>query len=199
MLSDGFHALPPGKIATIVTHLEMRARPNWVRPPDPPGLRLVPMPAPTTDWYRALFRRVGAQDWLWTSRLKMPVAQLAQILADPGVKIWAVEDSTGACGLLELDLRDAPDCELAFFGLEKHLTGQGVGRWLMSHALEKAWEFPIERLHVHTCTLDSPAALPFYIRTGFTPIRQEVEIAPDPRLSGLIDARAAPQIPIIQP
>jgi hypothetical protein len=50
---------------------------------------------------------------------------------------------------------------------------------------------------VHTCTLDGPTALNFYIRSGFVPYQRQVETFSDPRLTGLIPRDAAPQIPLI--
>ena len=60
--------------------------------------------------------------------------------------------------------------------------GQGFGRVLMDEAIRRAWAKPIERFWVHTCTFDSPLALPFYIRSGFTPYLRMVEVHDDPRL-----------------
>ena len=70
-------------------------------------------------------------------------------------------------GLLELDRREPPDIELAYFGVTPELTGQGAGRWLMHQAMTLAWRHRPRRFWVHTCTLDHPGALPFYIRSGF--------------------------------
>jgi GNAT superfamily N-acetyltransferase len=197
ILPDGFHDVPPGKLATVVTHLEMRA-PAAPRPvPDPDSLRLAPVAQPDSAWYRDLFRRVGGEDWLWFSRLTLSDQALTDILHHPEVTVLAVMDGETACGLLELDFREAGACELAFFGLTRDRIGAGAGRWLMNHAIRLAWERPINRFHVHTCTLDSPAALPFYIRSGFVPQRQQVEIADDPRLTGKLPASAGPHVPLL--
>ena len=67
----------------------------------------------------------------------------------------------------------------------------------MERALDLAWAAPIDRFHVHTCSLDSPAALAFYIRSGFTPYARQVEVADDPRLTGALPRDAAPQVPIL--
>lgn len=199
MLSDGFHDVPAGKLATIVTHLEMRA-PAALRPvPWPEGLDLVRLTAPDPARYRALYRRVGAEDWLWFSRLAMSDEALLDILHDPAVEVFVLHQGGEDMALLELDFRAAGECELAFFGLARALIGQGAGRALMNEAITRAWSRDIARFHVHTCTLDSPQALSFYIRSGFVPLRQQVEIAPDPRLSGLIPPEAAPQIPVFPP
>lgn len=196
MLRDGYFDVPPGKVAAVVTHLEMSARPD-PRPVPEVMAELVSHPAPDPDWYRRLFIAVGGQDWLWFSRLGMDDAVLSAIIRDPQVHVWSVRKDGADLGLLELDFRQSGECELAYFGLAAPLQGQGIGRWLMEQALQLAWAQPITRFHVHTCTLDSPAALGFYIRSGFTPYRRQIEIADDPRLTGHLPPDAAPQIPIL--
>ena len=197
-LEDGFYDVPPGKLAAVVTHLEMRAKAPLRPVPEPQGLGLERKEAPGVDWYRALFRKVGAEDWLWFSRLVMDEAALRAILRDPLVEVYALREGGADKGLLELDFREEGECELAFFGLASDLIGGGVGRWLMNRAIDLAWRRGITRFHVHTCTLDSPQALSFYMRSGFVPVRRQVEIADDPRLAGLLPESAAPQVPILR-
>lgn len=196
MLADGFHSVPPGKVAAVVTHLDMRARPALRPAPMAEDVKIRRIEAPGIGWYRDLFLRVGGQDWLWFSRMGMADAALDAILSDENVQVYAVERDGQAEGLLELDFRQPGQCELAYFGLTPALVGQGVGRRLMNFAIETAWSAPIERFHVHTCTLDSPQALGFYIRSGFTPVRQEIEIADDPRLNGNLPMSAGPHVPV---
>ena len=198
-LDDGFHDVPRGRVATVVTHLEMGAPPASRDAPDLPGdVSFGPVPDPDPDWYRDLFNRVGGRDWLWFSRLTMADADLADILSHPDVSVHVLTRKGRAEALLELDFRTPGECELAFFGVTPALIGIGAGRWLLTRATELAWSRPIDRFHVHTCTLDHPAALSFYRRGGFTPIRQQIEIAPDPRLRGILPETAAPHIPIFR-
>jgi GNAT superfamily N-acetyltransferase len=186
----------PGMVATIVTHLEMLDRPRPAPMPAAP-LRLVRWKMPDLDAYRTLFRRVG-EPWLWFSRLVMPDAALRAIIHHPDVEVFAVTDPRGAeVGLLELDFRLPPDCELSFFGLAPGLTGKGFGQWLMAQAKSLAWRKGVERFWVHTCTLDSPAALSFYIKAGFVPFAREVETFADPRLAGIMPRDAAPHAPLL--
>ena len=150
---------------------------------------------PSLNWYRNLYRGIG-EEWLWFSRLNMSDDALAGIVHSPAVEVYVVEAEGTENGLLELDFRSAGDCELAFIGLSASLRGQGAGRWLMNRAIERAWSRPIRRFWVHTCTLDHPDVLAFYIRSGFKPYRRQVEIADDPRLAGKLPHTAAPQIPL---
>jgi hypothetical protein len=55
----------------------------------------------------------------------------------------------------------------------------------------------MSRVHVHTCTLDHPAALAAYIRAGFRPYKRAIERFTDPRLTGILPADAAPQVPLL--
>jgi GNAT superfamily N-acetyltransferase len=153
---------------------------------------------PDLEDYRNLFRAVG-EDWMWMSRLVMADEKLSSILNDPGVEVYALTDGERRLGLLELDFRTAGECELAFFGLVAGVIGQGAGRLLMNRAIEKAWSRPIGRFWVHTCNFDSPAALPFYQRSGFVPYAAMVEVTDDPRLSGLLRRDAAAHVPLIIP
>ncbi|MCB1339772.1 MAG: GNAT family N-acetyltransferase [Pseudooceanicola sp.] len=198
MLPDGFHDVPRGRVATVVTHLEMRARPAPRPCAAPEGYTLRRVEQPEPEWYRDLFLRVGGMDWLWFSRLRMSEEQLLAILHDPGVQVFALERDGLADGLLELDFRTPGDCEIAFFGVGPALLGSTAGRFLMTRAIATAFDAGITRLHVHTCTLDHPRALGFYLRSGFTALRQQVEIQPDPRLTGDLPDTAAPQIPIFR-
>jgi GNAT superfamily N-acetyltransferase len=198
VISDGLHDVPPGKVAMIVTHLEMHA-PAPLRPvPLPQGVTFGSM-SPDLDRYRDLFRRVGLQEWLWFERMKLSDESLMGILSDPLVAVHTLQVDGRDEALLELDFRQQGACELAYFGLTAKLRGKGAGRFLMNEATERAWEKPISRFHVHTCTLDSPDALGFYCRSGFTPVRQQVEICDDPRLTGLLPMDAGSHVPVFRP
>jgi hypothetical protein len=197
-IRDGYTDISPGKIAAVVTHLEMRAPPAARAAPDLPQISVRPVPNPDVDWYRRLYARIGAQDWLWFSRLQMSAPALDAIIRDRKVEIHALVRDDNDEGLLELDFRTDGECEIAFFGLTHGLVGQGAGRLLMNTAIERAWSQPIRRLWVHTCTLDHPGALAFYMRSGFVPYRRQIEVADDPRLSGILPLSAAPHIPIIR-
>lgn len=192
----GLTTVPAGEVATIVTSLEMRTRPKPA-PLAAVPLSLVRWKAPTPAKYRALFERVGSP-WLWFSRLVIDEAQLVEIIHHEAVSIWAVCDRAGIeVGILELDFRQPGACEIAFFGLVPELNGKGYGRWLMAQAMAAAWRPGVERVWVHTCTLDGPSALGFYIRSGFVPYARAVETFPDPRLLGILPKDAAPQIPLL--
>lgn len=194
---SGTTDLPAGKIAAIVTSLEMLSPPP-VRP-DPPGTEdfsLEPIGRGDVARYLAIYRLLGER-WMWFSRLVKPQAEIAAILADPAVEAFAVLHEGRDAGLLELDFRVGGEGELAFFGLDEALLGKGAGRWLMNRALARAWARPIGRFWVHTCTLDHQGAPEFYQRSGFTVFKRGVEVDDDPRLLGHMPRNCVPHHPVI--
>jgi len=194
----GYSDLAPGFIATVVTHLEMSEKPSTTAISFPDGITLEAFNSPTPAAYRELYCKVGTE-WLWSSRILMPDAELAAILNRDSVEIYVLRDMEESIGLLELDFSEPGECELAYFGLVGKATGKGLGQALMSEAIERAWAKPIKRFWVHTCTFDSPGALRFYMRSGFTPYAYQVEVQADPRLMGILPMNAAPHVPVLTP
>src|SRR5712672_2624804 len=141
-LPDGYSDVPAGKIAAVVTHLEMTERPALRR--DPEGAwTLRRVPTPDLDWFRDLYRRIG-EEWLWFVRLQMADAELAAMIRSPMVEVYALVYDGRDEGVLELDCRDADQCELRLFGVTAKLVGGGARRWLMNRALELAWSRPVQ-------------------------------------------------------
>jgi GNAT superfamily N-acetyltransferase len=187
----GLIDIPPGHVGAVVTYLEMLEPPPARQPIESP-LRLERWDQPDPARYRRLFERVGAR-WLWYSRLAMDEETLRAAIAE----VHAVIGPDGEkAGLVELDLRSKGDCLIKFLGLVPELAGRGHGAWLFAETLALAWRPGVRRVRVNTCTLDHPAALPAYIKAGFTACKRAFESFPDPRLTGLLARDAAPQIPL---
>lgn len=180
----------------IVTYLEMTS---------PAPISTTPLPKdvtfrkvnPDVAWYRDVFDRVG-RNWLWFGRRKLSDEALKAAICDSQVEVYTLSKDGQDEALMELDFRQPRACELAYFGLTQPLIGTGAGRALMNRAITAAWARQIDRFHVHTCTIDSQQALAFYLRSGFRPVKLEVEIDDDPRVTGILPSEAAPHVPIIR-
>ena len=190
-----YEAVPNSELAAVVTYLEMRSPSDRPVPASPLSLKHVEVPQP--EHYRELFKLVGAP-WLWFSRLILDDAHLAEIIQHPKLELHSVRDESGReVGMVELDFREPHECELAFIGLVPELSGKGHGKWLLAEATRRAWREGVDRVHVHTCSLDHPAALSAYRRAGFVPFKRAIERFPDPRLRGILPKDCAPQIPLL--
>ncbi len=191
-LPKGLHRVPAGHLAAVVTYLEMRAPPAARGEDRPTGAGIGPEEM-APDAFRALFAEVGTP-WLWSGALERPEADLAAELRDPAVVTLVPRRDGRALGMMQLDFRRAGACEIVYLGLVPEAVGAGLGRALMAAGIARAFAGGPLRLHVHTCTLDAPGALDFYLRSGFVPVRQEVEVRLDPR-GRTLPANAAPRIP----
>jgi|SRR5579884_4062219 len=195
-LTDGYTKIGSGKIASVVTYLEMSHPPDGPEVTGKPEWSLEWQENPDPEWYRRLFRLVG-QDWLWFSRLELDLEALALIIRDPRVEVFALKIGGIDKGLLEIDRREVPDVELAFIGLTPDAIGIGAGKFLLDQAVRLAWTPQPRRVLVHTCTLDHPRALPLYCSAGFVPYARAIEVADDPRLTGILPRTAAANVPVI--
>jgi GNAT superfamily N-acetyltransferase len=170
-------------VPITITKLEMKAKPAALRPhlrhdQDNGRVMLFKVKHPPVHFYRYLYETVGKQH-IWVERTRMSDEALARIVQDENVELYVLYCEGAPAGYAELDFRKPPDAELAYFGLIEDFLGRGLGSFLLATAIDIAWSKPIDRLWVHTNTLDHPRALPLYQKMGFVPYAQEkAEIVP---------------------
>ena len=157
-----------------ITYLEMFARPERVVPPPREGLVVVHARKPTLAYYRFLYDGVG-RDYDWTSLTKLSDAELAALLNDPRLEVHVLMAEGAPAGFAELDRRIEGEIKLAQFGLMPESIGQGLGRYFLQWAIDRAWSYGPRRFWLHTCTKDHPAALPNYLEAGFAIYKEEVK------------------------
>src|SRR5262249_20357512 len=122
---------------------------------------------------RFLYTAVGC-DLFWVDRLPWTWQQLYDWLTQPGVETWVAWIRGTPAGYIELHAQPAGQVELTYFGLLPSFTGQGLGSHLLTVALDQAWTIanrwpdqqPTTRVWLHTCSQDSPLALPTYQSQG---------------------------------
>ncbi len=172
------------KIQVTITYLEMLAKPQpsarTAREENPFIWRVL---QPTVPFYRFLYNTVG-QPWLWYERRQMSDEALREIIHSPQTEIYVLYAGGAPAGYAELELRQMPDIELAYFGLMPECIGRGLGAFLIDEVIARVWSRSPRRFWLHTCTLDHPRALAFYQRAGFVPYAQETKIIDDPRALG---------------
>ena len=185
-----------GKIETLITYLEMTARPD-APPKAAPRADLAFVHEPSIDLarYRMLYRMVG-EPWLWWERLVTSDEALSEILRGPETTVHVLRVGAGPAGFSELLRRASGEMEIKFFGLAPDYIGAGLGRFMLEQTIKLAWDERPSRLIINTCSLDAPAALGFYQRHGFVVTRRENRVIDDPRRTGLLPMGAAPHIPL---
>lgn len=124
------------------------------------------------SFFRFLYAEVGRR-YHWVDRLGWTDDEIRAHLAQPGVSLWVMYDEGSPAGYFELKRHGDGSVEVAYFGLLQEYIGRGLGKHLLSCAVEQAWACGAARVWLHTCTLDDPAAMPNYLKRGFKPFKTE--------------------------
>jgi len=171
-------------IDVTITSLEMNTQPSrpLARAPSlSQPVMLLQAHQPTISFYRYLYNSIG-QDWLWYERRQMNDETLAEIIQDERVSVDVLYCGGVPAGFAELDARMLPAVEVAYLGLMPEFIGRGLGRYIIDWAVDSAWALGPERIWIHTCNLDHPAALPMYQKAGFSVFNRQTVTIPNPRL-----------------
>lgn len=122
--------------------------------------------------YRRLYRDVGGP-WFWHERLDWTDAALEAHLASPDVAVWELLVGDESAGYFELRRHEDGSVQIDYFGLVPKFIGRGLGGMMLTRAVQEAWAMGARRVWLHTCTLDSPRALPGYKARGFREYKTE--------------------------
>ena len=118
------------------------------------------LPAPMRPLWRA-----------WVDRLEWTDAQIRDRLAGPDLAFHLLTVEGRPAGYFELERAPDRAVEVAYLGLLPELHGRGLGKYLVTRAVEEAWAFGAARVWLHTSSRDAAAALPNYLARGFRAFR----------------------------
>jgi GNAT superfamily N-acetyltransferase len=124
------------------------------------------------SFFRYLYSEVGRR-YHWVDRLGWSDEEIRAYLGDANVSLWVMYSAGAPAGYFELLRYEDGSTEIAYFGLLQEFIGRGLGKRLLSEAMARAWAGGANRVWLHTCTLDDPAAMPNYLKRGFRPFKQE--------------------------
>ena len=125
------------------------------------------------SFFRYLYVEVG-RNYHWIDRLPWTDEDIVTHISRAEISLWLMTDDGAAAGYFELFRCADGSVEIAYFGLLPGFIGRGLGRYLLTRAVEQAWAEGANRVWLHTCTLDDKAAMPNYLKRGFRPFKSEV-------------------------
>lgn len=157
----------------VRTYLEMTDPDRLDAAPPPSGdLAIEHVEHPPPSLWRFLYTEVG-RPYRWVDRLGWTDDDIAAYLADPALELWVLREAGEPAGYFELRKETDGAVEIAYFGLLPAFVGRGLGKFLLTKAVERAWERGACRVWLHTSSLDHPSALPNYLARGFSLWKQE--------------------------
>lgn len=122
--------------------------------------------------WRLLYTEVG-REYHWVDRLPWTDDDITRYLADPALELWVLRVEGEPAGYFELRHHDDGAVEVAYFGLRPAFTDQGLGKFMLTKAVERAWERGANRVWLHTSSLDHSSALSNCLARGFSIWKQE--------------------------
>src|SRR5213593_4564720 len=160
----------------------MKAVRTYLEMGDPSALQPAPAPAADVtverveqcppDVWRSLYAEVG-REYHWVDRLGWTDREITEYVTHPSIELWILRSGGQTAGYFELRQEADGAVELAYFGLLPAFTGRGLGKYLLTAAVERAWAVGATRVWVHTSSLDHTSALPNYLARGFSIWKQE--------------------------
>jgi len=128
---------------------------------------------PKIDICKFLYKEVG-RDFFWRDRLKWSDQDWLDYISNDFFKLYILKQNNELAGYYEL-LYDPkiPSMEIAYFGIFKEFFGKGIGGYLLTDAILTSFNQKINKVWVHTCTLDHPNALKNYIARGMKVFKTE--------------------------
>ena len=113
----------------------------------------------------------------WIDRLVWTETQWIDYVSSKNVETYVFKFNTDLAGFFELiSHNEKNEVEIAYFGLLEEFQNKKLGSYLLSQAIQKSFKPNINRVWVHTCSLDHKNALNNYIARGMKIFKTETII-----------------------
>ena len=110
----------------------------------------------------------------WIDRLVWTENQWIDYVSNEKVKTYVLKYKDDLAGFFELIFHsEKNEIEIAYFGILEEFQNKKLGSYLLSQAIQKSFKRDINRVWVHTCSLDHKNALNNYIARGMKIFKNE--------------------------
>jgi ribosomal protein S18 acetylase RimI-like enzyme len=122
------------------------------------------------------YKNVGRKH-KWIDRLLWEESKWIEYVSNKSVKTYIFKKKNDLVGFFELlEHTEKKEIEIAYFGLLEEYHNKKLGSYLLSMAIKKSFENQINRVWLHTCSLDHKNALNNYISRGMNIFKTETVI-----------------------
>ena len=129
---------------------------------------------PTNFQLNKFFYKNIGKKHKWVDRLVWTEAQWIDYVSNKKVSTYILKFKNNLAGFFELiSHEEKKEIEIAYFGLLEEFHNKKLGSFLLSEAIKKSFKDSIERVWVHTCSLDHKNALNNYVARGMKIFKTE--------------------------
>ena len=119
------------------------------------------------------YKNVGKKHQ-WVDRLIWTDNQWIDYVSSKNVKTYIFKKKDDLAGFFELiSHEEKKEIEIAYFGLLEEFQNKNLGSFLLSEAIKKSFLNNINRVWLHTCSLDHRNALKNYLDRGMKIFKKE--------------------------
>ena len=128
---------------------------------------------PTPKLCKFFYKEVG-KDFFWKDRLRWSDQEWLSYINNDFFKLYILKYNNKLAGYYELlyDFKTF-SMEIPYFGIFKEFYGKGIGGYLLTDAILNSFNHKVDKVWVHTCTLDHPNALKNYLARGMKVFKTE--------------------------
>ena len=155
-------------------YLEIKSLNELIETLTPPiGYTVYFLNPPNFQLNKFFYKNIG-KDHQWIDRLVWSEKEWIDYVSSEKVKTYILKKNEDICGYFELIFHNEKnEFEIAYFGLLQEYQNKKLGSFLLSFAIKKCFEQKINRVWVHTCSLDHDNALNNYLSRGMKIFKQE--------------------------
>ena len=141
------------------------------RPPDDYSLNLLD---PINFQLNKFFYKKIGNKHSWLDRLTWNEDQWIDYVSSENVKTYVLKCKEDLVGFFELiHHQEKKEVEIAYLGILEEYHNKKLGSYLLSEAIKESFKNKINRVWVHTCSLDHKNALRNYITRGMKIFKTE--------------------------
>jgi len=113
-----------------------------------------------------MYQLIGT-NYRWGGREDWSKDDWNAFVSKPSLDTWVAYDDTNPAGFYEMELMNDRTIKIHCIGLIKKYIGLGLGAHLLSHCVDRGWNYAPTKITLNTCSHDHPGALPNYLKRGF--------------------------------
>ena len=111
----------------------------------------------------------------WIDRLSWSEEKWISYVSSKKVKTYVFKFKDDLVGFFELIFHpEKKETEIAYFGILEEYQNKKLGSYLLSEAIKKSFDDKVNRVWVHTCSLDHKNALYNYLARGMKIFKSEI-------------------------
>ena len=96
-------------------------------------------------------------------------------MSNKNVKTFVLKNKNDLVGFFELIIHyEKKEVEIAYFGILEEHQNKKLGSYLLSDAIKKSFQENVDRVWLHTCSLDHKHALNNYLSRGMKIFKSEI-------------------------